>query len=71
MSSAVMLTPLGSRPAVSMKERTALTTAARSPCSCVPPEMVGMPLTYERMVSSGDSVHCSAASTRMGSSFWT
>ena len=69
MSSAVTFTPLGSSPAASMNERTALTTAARKPCSWVPPWVVGMPFTYERMVSSGDSVHCSAASTRIGSSF--
>ena len=36
----------------SMKLRTALTIAARKPCSCVPPCVVGMPLTYERIVSS-------------------
>ena len=47
-----------------MNERTALTIAARKPCSCVPPCVVGMPLTYERIVSSCDSVHCSATSIR-------
>jgi hypothetical protein len=64
MSSAVSVTPLGARFSCSMNARTALTTAARNPCSCVPPCVVGMPLTYERIVSSCDSVHWRAASRR-------
>ena len=45
MSSAVRVTPLGVRPCVSMKLRTALPRPARRPPSCVPPDAVGMPLT--------------------------
>jgi hypothetical protein len=56
---AVSVTPLGARFSCSMNARTALTIAARKPCSCVPPCVVGMPFTYERIVSSCDSVHCS------------
>ena len=59
MSSAVSVTPLGDRLCVSMKLRTALPMPARRPFSCVPPEPVGMPFTYERMCSSVASVHCS------------
>jgi len=52
MSSATSVTPFGERLWVSMKFRTALPIPARSPFSCVPPEPVGMPLTYDRMCSS-------------------
>jgi hypothetical protein len=45
MSSAVMLTPFGERPWVSMKLRTAFPIPARRPFSCVPPDPVGMPFT--------------------------
>ena len=37
--------------------------------SCVPPEPVGMPLTYDRRCSSVASVHCSTRSSRSPSSF--
>ena len=53
MSSAVSVTPLGWMFLASMKARTALTTAALKPFSCVPPERVGMPLAYERHVVVG------------------
>src|SRR5262249_59362579 len=42
------LTPLGWIFLASMKARTALTTAVLKPLSCVPPELVGTPLAYER-----------------------
>ncbi len=64
MSSAVRVTPLGARFSWSMNARTALTIADRNPCSCVPPWVVGMPFTYDRIVSSCDSVHCIVASMR-------
>ena len=52
MSSAVSVTPFGERLWVSMKLRTALPMPARRPLSCVPPDPVGMPLTYDRRCSS-------------------
>ena len=69
MSSAVIVTPFGERLCVSMKLRTALPMPARRPLSCVPPEPVGMPLTYDRTCSSVASVHCSTRSSRSPSSF--
>ena len=69
MSSAVIVTPFGERLCVSMKLRTALPMPARSPLSCVPPEPVGMPFTYDRRCSSVYSVHCSTRSSRSPSSF--
>ena len=68
MSSAVIVTPLGERLCVSMKLRTALPSPARSPFSCVPPDPVGMPFTYDRTCSSVASVHCSTRSSRSPSS---